>query len=121
MRLYKLVSKQTDPITYSIDYLRKEWGLEDKYKKVDDFISSTIGKAKEELDRVSPYSFDYQLNSAKSADENKKRKGRPNYFRDSFPCTYNGERDHRHAAQACGSFIGPDSGVQAAAQDKVRI
>lgn len=77
MRLYKLVSKQTDPITYTIDYLRKEWGLEDKYKKVDDFISSTIGKAKEELDRVSPYSFDYQLNSAKSADENKKRKGRP--------------------------------------------
>ena len=26
---------------------------------------------------MSPYSFDYTLNSSKSADENKKRKGRP--------------------------------------------
>ena len=77
IRLYKLISKQTDPITYTIDYLRKEWNLEDKYKKVDDFIKSTIGKAKEELDRVSPYSFDYTLNSSRSADVNKKRKGRP--------------------------------------------
>lgn len=77
IKMYKLISKQTDPITYTIDFLRKEWGLENKYKKVDDFIQSTLGKAKEELDRVSPYSFDYTLNSSKSADENKKRKGRP--------------------------------------------
>ena len=33
--------------------------------------------AKEELDRVSPYSFDYVLNSAKTAEVNKGRKGRP--------------------------------------------
>lgn len=77
LKMYKLVSKQTEPITYTIEFLRKEWNLEDKYKKVDDFINSTLGKAKEELDRVSPYSFDYVLNSSKSADENKKRKGRP--------------------------------------------
>ena len=38
---------------------------------------TSSSKAKEELDRVSPYSFDYTLNSSKSADENKKRKGRP--------------------------------------------
>lgn len=77
IKMYKLISKQTDPITYTIEFLRKEWGLENKYKKIDDFIQSTLGKAKEELDRVSPYSFDYTLNSSKSADENKKRKGRP--------------------------------------------
>ena len=77
IKMYKLISKQTDPITYTIDFLRKEWGLENKYKKVDDFIKSTLGKAKEELDRVSPYSFDYTLNSSKSANENKNRKGRP--------------------------------------------
>lgn len=77
LKMYKLISKQTEPITYTIDFLRKEWNLEDKYKKVDDFINSTLGKAKEELDRVSPYSFEYQLNASKSADENKKRKGRP--------------------------------------------
>ena len=77
LRIYKLVSKQRDPITYSITDLRMMWGLTEKYKKVDDFIKNTVVAAKEELDRVSPYSFDYILNSAKSADVNKGRKGRP--------------------------------------------
>ena len=77
LRIYKLVSKQSEPITYSITDLRKMWGLAEKYKKVDDFIKNTIVAAKEELDRVSPYSFDYILNAAKSAEVNKGRKGRP--------------------------------------------
>ena len=77
LRIYKLVSSQSQPITYSIEDLRKMWGLTDKYKKVDDFVKNTIVAAKEELDRVSPYSFDYVLNSAKTAEVNKGRKGRP--------------------------------------------
>ena len=77
IKLYKLVSKQTTPITYSIDELRREWELEDKYKRVDDFVSRTLGKAKEELDRVSPYSFEYVLNSSRSSEVNRGRKGRP--------------------------------------------
>lgn len=77
LRIYKLVSKQTDPITYTITDLRQMWGLVDKYKKVDDFIKNTVVSAKEELDRVSPYSFDFVLNAAKSAEVNKGRKGRP--------------------------------------------
>jgi len=77
LRIYKLVSKQSEPITYSISDLRQMWGLTEKYKKVDDFVKNTIVSAKEELDRVSPYSFDYILNAAKSAEVNKGRKGRP--------------------------------------------
>ena len=77
LRIYKLVSKQSVPITYSIAELRQMWGLTDKYKKVDDFVKNTIVAAKEELDRVSPYSFDYILNAAKTAEVNKGRKGRP--------------------------------------------
>ena len=77
LRIYKLVSKQSEPITYSISDLRQMWGLTEKYKKVDDFVKNTIVAAKEELDRVSPYSFDYILNAAKSAEVNKGRKGRP--------------------------------------------
>ena len=77
LRIYKLVSKQTQPITYLIEDLRKMWGLTDKYKKVDDFVKNTIVAAKEELDKVSPYSFDYILNAAKTAEVNKGRKGRP--------------------------------------------
>ena len=77
LRIYKLVSKQSEPITYSISDLRQMWGLTEKYKKVDDFVKNTIVAAKEALDRVSPYSFDYILNAAKSAEVNKGRKGRP--------------------------------------------
>lgn len=77
LRIYKLVSKQSDPITYSIADLRQMWGLTEKYKKVDDFIKNTIVSAKEELDRVSPYSFEYISNYSKSAEVNKGRKGRP--------------------------------------------
>ncbi|MCQ2145385.1 MAG: replication initiation protein [Bacteroidales bacterium] len=77
LRIYKLVSKQTDPISYSIAELRQMWGLTDKYKKVDDFIKNTIVAAKEELDRVSPDSFDYSLSASKSADVNQNKKGRP--------------------------------------------
>lgn len=75
LRLYKLISKQTSPLTYSIEELRKMWGLEEKYKRVDDFVKNTIKVAKEELDHVSPYSFDFVLNYAKNA--NKTKRGRP--------------------------------------------
>lgn len=77
LRIYKLVSKQSEPISYSIEDLRRMWGLVDKYKKVDDFVKNTIEVAKRELDAVSPYSFDYALVAAKGADVNKGRKGRP--------------------------------------------
>ena len=77
LRIYKLVSKQADPISYSIADLRKMWGLTDKYKKVDDFVKNTIEAAKKELDQVSPYSFEYVLTAARTADVNKGRKGRP--------------------------------------------
>ena len=77
LRIYKLVSTQRAPITYTIEDLLKMWGLEEKYKKVDDFIKFTIVAAKDELDRVSPYSFDYVLNASKTAEINKGRRGRP--------------------------------------------
>ena len=77
LRIYKLVSKQTQPISYLIEDLRKMWGLTDKYKRMDDFVKNTIEAAKKELDAVSPYSFDYMLTAAKSAEVNKNRKGRP--------------------------------------------
>ena len=77
LRIYKLVSKQSEPISYTIADLRQMWGLTEKYKKVDDFVKNTIVAAKEELDRVSPYSFDFILNAAKTAEVNKGRKGRP--------------------------------------------
>ena len=76
-RFYELFYRQTGPITYSIDELRAMFCLKDKYKKIDDFVKNTVVSAKEELDRVSSYSFDFVPNYAKSAEVNRGRRGRP--------------------------------------------
>lgn len=60
LRFYQLMSLQTEPISYSLDELRKMFALEHRYQKTKDFIKNTIVKAKEELDSCSPYTFDWQ-------------------------------------------------------------
>ena len=59
MRFYELLSGQTQPIEYKIETLKSMFGLEDKYKLNADFFRSVINIAKKELDRCSPYTFDY--------------------------------------------------------------
>lgn len=61
MRFYELFSEKKTPITYTIDNLKIMFGLEDKYKKVNDFIKRVIIPAKTELDKKSPYSFEYKI------------------------------------------------------------
>ena len=60
LRMFKLVSNQTKPLQYTIAELREQWGLTDKYPVTKDFIRNTIASAKEELDRTSPWTFDYE-------------------------------------------------------------
>ena len=60
LRFYQLFSLQTEPITYTIEELRKRFGLGKKYKLTQDFIKNTIEVAKEELDSCSPYTFTYE-------------------------------------------------------------
>ena len=59
MRLYEMLAGQTDPIAYSIEALRKEFHLEDKYYLTKDFIRRVIESAKQELDKKSPVTFTY--------------------------------------------------------------
>jgi plasmid replication initiation protein len=59
MRFYELLSGQTKPIMYSIDNLKIMFQVEDKYSKSNDFIRKVIDAAKKELDKKSPYSFEY--------------------------------------------------------------
>ena len=59
MRLYEMIAGQKEPITYSIDALRKEFMLEDKYRLTKDFIRRVIDSGKSELDRKSPVTFTY--------------------------------------------------------------
>ena len=62
MRFYELMSGQKDPITFGIDKLKEMFKLENKYKQVNDFIKRVIIPAKEELDKYSPFSFEYRIN-----------------------------------------------------------
>jgi plasmid replication initiation protein len=59
MRFYELLSGQTKPITYSIDSLKIMFQVQEKYTKNNDFIRKVIDAAKKELDKKSPYSFEY--------------------------------------------------------------
>lgn len=76
LRVYKLISNQTGPLQFTIAELRKQWGLEDKYPKTTDFIKNTIVSAKTELDKMSPWTFDFVPQYGKTAQENKGRVGR---------------------------------------------
>lgn len=60
VRLYQLLSMQEKPISYSLDNLKKMLGVENKYPRPIDFIKRIIIPAKEELDQVAPYSFDFK-------------------------------------------------------------
>lgn len=59
MRFYEMLCGQETPITYSIDTLRKEFLLENKYSLTKDFIRRVIDSAKSELDEKSPMTFTY--------------------------------------------------------------
>ncbi len=76
LRMFKLISNQTEPIQYTIAELREQWGLKDKYAKTKDFIRNTIVSAKEELDRMSPWTFDWEPAYSTSAEQNRGRTGR---------------------------------------------
>ena len=76
LRLFKLLSNQKYPITYTLEQLRKMWEMEDKYKENNDFIKRMIEPAKKELDEKAPWSFDYVKNYAAGAADNKGRVGR---------------------------------------------
>ena len=59
MRFYELMACQKEPITYSIDALRRIFKLDDKYAFTKDFIKRVVESSKIELDQKSPVSFTY--------------------------------------------------------------
>lgn len=62
MRLYELLSGQTNPLSYTIEDLKVMFQIPDKYKETKDFIKRVIEPAKKELDEKSPYTFTYNIN-----------------------------------------------------------
>lgn len=59
MRFYELMACQKEPLTYSIDALRRIFKLENKYTFTKDFIRRVIDASKQELDQKSPVTFTY--------------------------------------------------------------
>lgn len=90
MRMYCLVSGQSKPIEYKIETLKQMFGVADKYKNNSDFIKRVIGKAKEELDKISPWTFNYAA----------KRDGRSFSTVILFPVEQPNRKDVRLARQA---------------------
>lgn len=62
MRFYELLSGQKTPLTYTIESLKTMFGISDKYTYVKDFRVKVLDAAKKELDKCSPYTFDYTMN-----------------------------------------------------------
>lgn len=60
MRFYEMLAGQYSPITYTLESLRKEFCLEDKYTSTKDFIRRVVDSARKELDLRSPVTFTYQ-------------------------------------------------------------
>ncbi len=60
MRFYELFSGQKSPLTYSIDNLKIMFQIEGKYKLVADFLRRVVIPAQKELNKKSPYSFEYK-------------------------------------------------------------
>lgn len=59
VRLYIIMSKQCTPLTYSIDNLKKMFGVADKYKQTADFIKKVIEPARKCLDEAKADGFTY--------------------------------------------------------------
>ncbi len=60
-RLYPLINTQKKPITYPIEGLKATLGVEDKYKRGNDFIKRCIEPAKKEMDETEGNTFRYSL------------------------------------------------------------
>ena len=59
IRLYQMFYNQTSPIYYTIDYLKKTFGVESKYSQTADFIKKVIEPARQELLRRNVHGFTY--------------------------------------------------------------
>lgn len=60
LRLYQLLAGNKEPITYDLQWLKKLFGVENKYKLTKDFIKYIIASSKKELDEKAEKSFEYK-------------------------------------------------------------
>lgn len=61
LRLYQLISNNAEPITYTIDWLKQMFQVQNKYKLTKDFIKKVIEPAQAEINEKCPTGFDYKI------------------------------------------------------------
>lgn len=76
--LYKLISKQKNPITYHIEEVKKMLGCEGKYKRLNDFVSRVLEPAVADLKSSADWYFEYELKISVER-LTQRKKGRPSY------------------------------------------
>ena len=59
MRMYELMSGQKKPLEFTFEDLKQCFKVKDKYSKASDFKRWVLDISKKELDKSSPYSFNY--------------------------------------------------------------
>lgn len=59
-RMYILMCSQPAPISFSVDYLKKMFGVQTKYKQTRDFIKRVIEPSRKELESMHVSSFAYE-------------------------------------------------------------
>lgn len=59
MRMYELMSGQKLPLIFGFEELKEMFGVKDRYSRLDNFQMRVLDVAKKELDKCSPYSFNY--------------------------------------------------------------
>ena len=62
MRLFEIMSGQTTPLELTVSEIREMFRLEKKYNNIKDLQRRVLKAASNELDRVSPYSFEFKKN-----------------------------------------------------------
>ena len=117
VRLFRLICYQRTPITYTVQRLREMWSMKDKYKDTNDFIKRTVEAAKEELDAVSPWTFDYVCNYSSGAEENRGRRGRKSITSVTF---FPKERLTKLSTSALLNEMGTDSVLPRETADYLR-
>lgn len=60
IKFYMWISRQSQPIVRPIRWLREMLDCEDTYPETKDFIKRQVKAAKQELDKVSPFTFEYK-------------------------------------------------------------
>ena len=82
-RIYKIIAGQKYPLSYMIEDLKAMLGIQDKYKRLADFVNRVLEPARAALIKSADWYFDYVFGVSKES-QGKSKRGRPAYDKITF-------------------------------------